>query len=173
MSKIVAIFGTGRARPGDQAYETAFEVGRALANAGFTIVNGGYGGTMLASAKGASQAGGAVIGVTCTAFKRSRPNEFVTQERSTDSLDQRLDTLLELADDYVVLAGGTGTLLELAKVWELKNKGFLDERKRVILVGGFWQPLIGLVVSEDAGSGRYLLHADGGEDVVSILQKRE
>jgi uncharacterized protein (TIGR00725 family) len=123
---VVSIFGTGRAQAGEPAYILAEQVGRALAQAGFAIANGGYGGTMYAAAKGASEAGGTVIGVTCRAFKKSATNEFVTREVMTDSLEERLHKLVEVGRAYVVLPGGTGTLLELASVWELKNKGFLD-----------------------------------------------
>ena len=49
--QIITIFGTGRAKSGDSAFELAYEIGRELARAGFTIANGGYGGTMLAGAK--------------------------------------------------------------------------------------------------------------------------
>ena len=68
--KTITIFGTGRAKAGDAAYELAYELGKMLAEAGFTVTNGGYGGTMLAAAKGAAEAGGRTIGVTCSAFKR-------------------------------------------------------------------------------------------------------
>jgi predicted Rossmann-fold nucleotide-binding protein len=56
----------------------------------------------------------------------------------------------------VVLPGGTGTLLELAKVWELKNKGFLEERKPIILAGAFWEPLVELIEADDPASVRHL-----------------
>ena len=167
--KKVTIFGTGRAKPGESAYVLAYEVGKVLADAGFTIANGGYGGTMLAAAEGAAKAGGQVIGVTCSAFKSSRPNEFVTRNIVTASLDERLDTLVRLGQAYVVLPGGTGTLLELAKVWELKNKGFLEGNKPVILVGEFWKPLVDLVASDDERSSRYVKFANGPEQIVELL----
>ena len=167
--KTIAIFGTAKARPGDAAYEVAYETGKELAQAGFTIANGGYGGTMLAAAKGAAEAGGKTIGVTCSAFKQSRANEFISREIVTDSLDERLDTLINLGQAYVVFAGSTGTLLELAKVWELKNKGFLTAEKPIILVGGFWKPLVDLVISEDPNAARYVHIADGPNQVKDIL----
>ncbi len=167
--RIVTIFGTGRARPGDVAFALALETGRLLAQAGFTIANGGYGGTMLAAAKGAAEAGGEVIGVTCSAFKSSEANEYVTREVVTASLDERLDKLIELGQAYVALPGGTGTLLELAKVWELKNKGFLNADKRIILVGGFWKPLVDLVSTDDPDSGRYVKLADEPGQAVEIV----
>jgi len=167
--KIITIFGTGRAREGDAAFQLAYEVGKLLAQAGFTIANGGYGGTMLAAAKGAADAGGEVIGVTCSAFKNSTANEYVTSEIVTGSLDERLDTLIKLGQAYVVLPGGTGTLLELAKVWELKNKGFLKTDKPIILLGGFWKPLVDLVTSDDPDSSRGVKQANEPEQAVKLI----
>jgi uncharacterized protein (TIGR00730 family) len=170
--KIITIFGTGRARPGDAFYTLAYKVGKLLAQAGFTIANGGYGGTMLAAAKGAAEAGGQIIGVTCSAFKGSKANEYVSREIVTNSLDERLDTLMKLGQAYIVLPGGTGTLLELAKVWELKNKGFLNADKPIILVGGFWQPLLDLIAIDDPDSSRHIKHVDEPEQVVELITNR-
>jgi len=167
--KIITIFGTGRAGPGDAAFTLAYKVGKILAQAGFTIANGGYYGTMLAAAKGAAEAGGKIIGVTCSAFKGSKANKYISREIVTDSLDERLDTLLKLGQAYVVLPGGTGTLLELARVWELKNKGFLNADKPIILVGGFWQPLLDLIAADDPDSSRHIKHVDDPEQVVELI----
>jgi len=167
--KIITIFGTSRAREGDLVYALAYEIGKLLAQAGFTIANGGYGGTMLAAAKGASEAGGEVIGVTCSAFKNSTANEYVRREIVTGSLDERLDTLIKLGQGYVVLGGGTGTLLELAKVWELKNKGFLKTDKPIILLGGFWKPLVELVATDDPDSSRHVKQVDRPEQAVKLI----
>ncbi len=167
--KTITVFGTGRAKPGDTTYALAAEIGQLLAQAGFTIANGGYGGTMLAAAKGAAEAGGKIIGVTCSAFKQSTANEYISREIVTNSLDERLDTLIKLGQGYVVLPGGTGTLLELAKVWELKNKGFVAKDKPIILLGGFWKPLVDLIVSDDPDSSQYIHQADTPRQVVELI----
>jgi len=167
--KIVTIFGTSRAVTGDTAYTLAYEVGRLLAEAGFTIANGGYGGTMLAAAKGAAEAGGEIIGVTCSAFKSGRANRYVARKIVTGSLDERLDRLVKLGCAYIVLPGGTGTLLELAKVWELKNKGFLKADKPIILLGGFWKPLIELIATDDADSSMYVKLVDEPKQAVEMI----
>jgi len=166
--KTVAIFGTSRAKAGDSTFALALELGRLLARAGFTIANGGYGGTMLAAAKGATKAGGEIVGVTCSAFK-ARANKYITREIVTDSLDKRLDTLIALGQAYVALPGGTGTLLELAKVWELRNKGFLKGDKPIILVGEFWKPLVELIGIDDSESGRCVELADDPERAVEMI----
>jgi len=167
--KIITIFGTGRAKSSDSAYKLAYETGKRLAEADFTIANGGYGGTMSAAAKGAVEAGGKTIGVTCSAFKASSANEYISREIVTDSLDERLETLTKIGRAYVVLPGGTGTLLELAKVWELKNKGFLEKHKPIILVGGYWKPLVDLIAIDDPDSSRYIHQVDEPKHVVELI----
>jgi uncharacterized protein (TIGR00730 family) len=168
IERIVTIFGTGRAKRGEPFYELAYTTGKVLAQAGFVIANGGYGGTMLAAARGAAEARGQVIGVTCSAFGATA-NEYITREVVTRSLDERLDTLIKLGQAYVVMPGGTGTLLELAKVWELKNKGFLEKDRPIILVGGFWKPLIELIETDDPGSSRHIRQVDEPEQIKGIL----
>ena len=167
--KIITIFGTSRVSPEDRAFGLAYEIGMLLAQSGFVIANGGYGGTMLGAAKGAAQAGGKTIGVTCSAFGRGGANEYVSREIVTHSLDERLDTLIKLGRGYVVLPGGTGTLLELAKVWELKNKGFLAAHKPIILVGGFWKSLVDLIAADDPDSRKCIRIAAGPRDVRDYL----
>ncbi|MCK4294332.1 MAG: LOG family protein, partial [Planctomycetes bacterium] len=103
-----------------------------------------------------------------SAFKGTA-NEYVSREIVTQSLDERLDTLIKLGAGYVVLPGGTGTLLELAKIWELKNKGFLEPSKPIILVGEFWKPLLEVVASDDAESMRSIKQAGGPEQAVELI----
>ena len=123
-------------------------------------------------AKGATEGGGEVIGVTCSAFGRGSANKYISREIVTKSLNERLEKLIELGMAYVVLPGGTGTLLELAFVWELKNKGFLNGDKPIILLGEYWNRLVEMVSVDDADSRRHLLFADGPKEVVKILKGR-
>ncbi len=168
---VVSVFGTSRVRPGESLYGFAEHVGRALAQGGFTIANGGYRGIMEASAKGAAQAGGTVLGVTCSAFKNRVANEFVTREIVTGSLNERLDTLVRLGRAYVVLPGGTGTLLELATVWELKNKRFLDQARPIVLAGGFWKPLVDLVAGDDPACVESVVFAETPDEVTERIEE--
>ena len=169
---VVSVFGTSRTSPGEPAFAEAEHLGRALAEAGFVVANGGYGGAMLASAKGAAEAGGAVIGVTCSAFKRSVANAHVSREIRTACLDERLATLVKIAQAYVVLPGGTGTLLELASVWELKNKKFLARDKPIVLLGDFWEPLVALIGRDDPRGARAVSLAATPADAVEHIRDR-
>jgi uncharacterized protein (TIGR00730 family) len=167
---VVTIFGTSKAKPGQEAFEIAFRLGRELALAGFSIANGGYSGTMQASAQGAREAGGDVIGVTCTAFGRSGPNPFISREIKTQSLQERLTRLVELGRAFVVLPGGTGTLLELAEVWELKNKRLAGQGKPIIIWRSFWEPLVELMRSADPDCVASVHPADSVEAVLRTLE---
>lgn len=139
---LVTVFGSSTPPPLSAAYQTAYELGKAIAQAGWTLCNGGYGGTMEAAAKGAVEAGGHTIGVTCLIFGRGGPNRYIKQEVPTFDLPTRLNTLVRLGQAYVVLPGGTGTLVELALVWELLNKGLLRRKAPLILLGDHWTPLL-------------------------------
>lgn len=167
--KVITIFGTARAKPRDDVYKFAYEIGKSLAESGFAIATGGYGGIMLASSQGARSAGGIVYGVTCKIFNRT-VNEFVTEEIQTDNLQKRLDKLIEIGDGFVVLPGGTGTLLELAMVWELKNKGFLNGNKAVIAAGDFWKGLIETVAKDDVQSVKYIKQAQTAKEIAEMLK---
>ncbi len=112
----ITIFGSSRLKFGEEEFQTAYELGKQLAQSGFTICNGGYGGTMEASARGASEAGGKTIGVVCERFGTTA-NPFLEETIVTSTHSERLHKLIELGDAYVVLKGSTGTLLELALVW--------------------------------------------------------
>jgi predicted Rossmann-fold nucleotide-binding protein len=57
------------------------------------------------------------------------------------SLFERLKHLLEIGDAYIVLNGGTGTLLELALVWEYFNKGMIPE-KPFACHGKMWNEIV-------------------------------
>ena len=113
---IVSVFGSGKVGEDTGSFKLAEDVGYAIGQQGYVLANGGYAGTMLASAKGAARANGKIIGVVCSAFKNSTANAYVTEEVFTSSLDERVKTLIDMADAYVVLPGATGTLLELASV---------------------------------------------------------
>jgi uncharacterized protein (TIGR00725 family) len=61
--KQVSVIGNGSCEEDSEAWGLAEEVGRLLAEAGVTVVCGGLGGVMEATARGAAQAGGEAIGI--------------------------------------------------------------------------------------------------------------
>jgi len=166
MQTIVTVFGSSRPAPGSAAYETARRLGELLAQAGFTVATGGYGGTMEGVSRGAREAGGKTIGVTAEVFK-SVANVWVEDEIRVGTWQERLLKLVELGAGYVVLPGGTGTLVELSVVWEWINKGFLRVKPLVIL-GDFWLPVVSAIPASELHSNP-ILRAATPEEVVALL----
>jgi len=147
VSRAVTIFGGASAREGSAEFTQAERLGTALAKRGLAVCNGGYGGTMLAAARGARQAGGVTLGVTLKGQSASGANAWIQREIACEDLLQRIMKLLELGDAYVVLPGGTGTLAETSLMLELMNKGLLP-LKPVVLLGPFWLPLLEVLRGE-------------------------
>jgi uncharacterized protein (TIGR00730 family) len=176
MERVVTVFGSARSPEGEEEYRLAFGVGTQLARAGFTVCNGGYAGSMEASARGAKESGGKTIGVTFkNSFKRD-PNRWIDQEIFCTTLVERMMKLIELGDAYVVLKGGTGTLLELAAVWEFINKGLLKE-KPIVIVGKFWTSVVDTLreelLWEGAGDCTKFIHSvTSPEECAAFLTQR-
>jgi len=138
--QIVAVFGSSQVPEGSADFAAAERLGRLLAEAGWVVMNGGYGGTMAALSRGAARAGGRVIGVTLAAFDRWPlcVNPWLSEQRQAPDLFTRHRWLIAEADAIVVLPGGVGTLAELFVAWNLLQIGSLAPRP-VIVVGQAWQ----------------------------------
>lgn len=138
---IVTVFGSSRPREGDADYEEARQLGRALAERGFAVCNGGYGGVMEAVSRGAKEAGGRTYGVTAEFFKGTKLNAWIDHEVKVKTWQERLFELIRRGDGFVACKGGTGTLVELAVVWEMLNKSVMSGKPFAVL-GDFWQPIL-------------------------------
>ena len=141
---IAVVFGSNSPQDGESDYAAARELGRLLAQAGYVVATGGYFGTMEAASRGAKEAGGYVIGVTTSLFDNTRlhPNVYLDEEIKLPTLFQRLHHLVTLADAWVALPGGIGTLSEVALTWSLLQVGEM-QRRPFVLVGEQWRTTIG------------------------------
>ncbi len=139
--RIIAVFGGSRPLPGSAEYEQAYTMGRLLAQEGFVLMNGGYAGTMEASARGAREHGGRTIGVLSGEFIQLAPNLFLDETVQSNDLFARIREMQLRADAFLVLKGSMGTLAELALVWNL-SKIDVKHRKPIILVGQAWQNVL-------------------------------
>ncbi len=169
--RTIAVFGGSRVARESALYAEAYHVGALLARAGFTIVNGGYSGTMEASAKGAREAGGRVVGVSSSLFAQNMLNEFIDEEIPSDDLYNRIRELIVRGDGYIVLRGSIGTLAELSIVWNLATlePGY---DKPIVLLGDFWKDVIqayerNLAIGDE--QTRFLQFASTPEECVQLL----
>ncbi len=140
MNKTITIFGSSKPLPGEEEYETAYLLGRLLGETGFSVCTGGYQGIMDAVSKGASEFNVDIIGVTVDLFS-AQPSKHLTKQIECNSLFERIEKLIECGDAYIILRGGTGTLVELTVAWELMNKNLI-EHKPIACHGEMWQRII-------------------------------
>jgi uncharacterized protein (TIGR00730 family) len=140
-ARTIAVFGGSRAQPGSAEYTEAYTIGTLLARAGFIVLNGGYAGTMEASARGAKENGGRVIGVISSEFNWLAPNEYLDETVRRADLFARIREMQSRADGFIVLKGSMGTLAELALVWNLA-KIDAKRRKPIILLGEAWDKVL-------------------------------
>src|SRR6266568_6125350 len=174
-SPIISVFGSSRPREGDADYEHARELGRALAARGFRVCSGAYGGVMEAVSRGAKEVGGSTLGITAEFFQ-SHANRWVDDEIRVGTWEERLFELIRRGDGFVACKGGTGTLVELAVVWEMLNKSVMAAKPFAVL-GDFWQPVldrvreveVGHPSSWDEANGRLVYVAATPGDVASHL----
>ena len=170
ISKTITVFGSSKPVASDVDYQFAYELGRTLAGTGYNVANGGYSGTMAAVSEGASAFPVEIVGVTCSAFGRNGPNKWLTSNILTQNLNERLMKLVELGDAYIALPGGTGTLLEIAMVWEMINKKFIKPRP-FILIGESWKRVAHEVVLQDSDSAQYINCLDSIEQVIAFFNE--
>jgi len=181
--KIVTVFGSSRPKEGDAEYEEARALGRFLAERGLAVCSGGFGGVMEGVSRGAKEARGKTYGVTAEFFKR-QANAWVDTEVRMKTWEERLFELIRLADGFAACKGGTGTLVELAVVWEMLNKSVMTG-KPMAVVGDFWQPILERVREVEQGpaassQGRMWGEANGNlvhsaatpEEAAEYLAKR-
>ncbi len=176
--KFVSVFGGAETDPDEPVYQDAYQLGTLLGQAGYTVLNGGYIGVMEAVSKGAAEAGGHVIGVTCDeieAWRPITPNPWIKEEYRFPTLRERLFTLIDRCDAAVVFPGGIGTLGELAVMWSQLQIGAITPRP-LIVVGKEWNNLLeafyhqlGHFVNEK--HRRWIIICDDFQEAFSLLEK--
>ena len=155
---VIAVFGSSSPQPGSAAYETAREVGRLLAQRGYAVATGAYGGTMAAVSQGAAEAGGHVIGATSDvieAYRGSGPNQWVQEAVRFSNLRDRLTYLVTVNDGMITLPGGIGTLSEMALAWSLLQVSEIAPRP-LVLLGQMWQDTVSAFVQPEYVHERHM-----------------
>src|SRR6476469_6786826 len=137
------------ASPGNEAryVDAARAVGEGLAERGIGVVyGGGRVGLMGALADAALAAGGEVIGVLPKALmEREIGHQGLTELRIVGSMHERKALMADLADGFVALPGGIGTLEELFEVWTWAQLGLHAKPCGLLDTDGFFAPLVGFL----------------------------
>jgi uncharacterized protein (TIGR00730 family) len=129
-----------------EAYAAAArEFGALLAKRGIGVVYGGASvGTMGMLADAALAAGAEVIGVLPRSLvDREVAHRGLTDLRIVDDMHERKATMAALADAFVALPGGAGTLEELFEVWTWSQLGLHHKPIGLLDVQGYYRRLVG------------------------------
>ena len=146
----ISVFGGSSPKPGEPAYQQAYQLGCLIGKASFTVLTGGYIGTMEAVSRGTAECGGRVIGVTCDQIEVWRPvspNHWIQEELRFPTLKERLYALIENCDAALVLPGGIGTLAEVAVMWSQLQTRSISPRP-LVLIGDGWKSVYDQLISQ-------------------------
>jgi uncharacterized protein (TIGR00730 family) len=141
------IFGSARTPEGDPEYELAREVGRALGEAGLSVITGGGPGTMEAANRGARDAGATSVGLNIELPHEQGLNPYVDIGIEFHYFFARKLMFARYSQSFVVFPGGFGTLDELFEVLTLMQTDKAGDVP-VVLAGGdehaedYWDGLL-------------------------------
>ena len=172
----VSVFGSARTQPGTPYYELGTEVGRALVDAGYAVITGGGPGAMEAANRGATEAGGASVGLGIELPFEQGLNEHVNLGVNFRYFFARKTMFVKYARGFIVLPGGFGTLDELFEAVTLVQTRKVTSFPIVLMGTEYWGGLFdwlrGAVVEAGTVSARDidLLHlTDDVTEAVRIV----
>lgn len=190
--KRIAVY-CGSATPADPVYiEAARMVGHGLAKRGIGVVyGGGRLGLMGAVADSALEAGGEVIGVIPTALVNAEvAHNDLTALEVVGTMHERKARFTELADGFINLPGGTGTMDELWEALSWAQLGYHSDPIGLLNIAGYYDKLVEfwehmgqvgfvrpqhqkLLLVDDTLDGLLDLMANAGPTVPIIHMKRD
>ena len=142
--KRIAVY-CGSATPADPVYiEAARMVGHGLARRGIGVVyGGGRLGLMGAVADSALAAGGEVIGIIPTALVNAEvAHKGLTSLEVVETMHERKARFVDLADGFVNLPGGTGTMDELWEALSWAQLGYHTDPIGLLNIAGYYDKLV-------------------------------
>lgn len=145
----ICVFCGSSSRVAEPYRQAASRLGKGIGAAGMRLVyGGGRIGLMGLLADAALAAGGRVVGVI-PEFLRGLEvaHTGLTELRIVNTMHDRKRVMFELADAFVVLPGGFGTVDETIEIVTWRQLGLHDKPVVVVDVGGFWQPLRALITA--------------------------
>ncbi len=172
----VTVFGSARFTEDHPYYAMAREVGRGLAELGFTVVTGGGPGIMEAANRGAREARGRSIGCNIELPVEQQPNAYLDRWITFRHFFVRKVMLVKYSYAFVALPGGFGTLDEIFETATLIQTRKIQNFPLILVGREFWRPLtdflhgpleqLGLIDPRDAA--RILVTDSAAEAVAAV-----
>jgi uncharacterized protein (TIGR00730 family) len=138
--RTVTIFGSARLPQDDPVCQVVYSVACRLSEEGYAIVTGGGHGVMEAANHGASDAGGASIGLNIKLPHEQQLNQYATDSFQFEHFFARKVSMTLDASGYIYFPGGFGTLDELTEIITLEQTGKIPKVPIILFGRDFWQP---------------------------------
>ncbi|MCK9274462.1 MAG: TIGR00730 family Rossman fold protein [Syntrophales bacterium] len=138
----VSIFGSARVVPEDEYYKKTERLAGLLASSGFGVITGGGPGIMEAANKGASEAGGASVGMNIYLPFEQHPNPYANIKIGYKYFFIRKVMFVKYAVAYVILPGGFGTMDELFEALTLIQTKRIRSFPVILMGSAYWGGLL-------------------------------
>ena len=145
--KTIAVFCGSNYGASEEFANEAHALGRILGKAGITMVYGGTTkGLMGIVADAVLTSGGNVHGViTASLHLRGHSHSGLTTHEIMLTLRNRKERMIELADAFIALPGGIGTIEELMEVWTMNQLAEIEKPVGLLNVAGFFTTFLGFI----------------------------
>jgi uncharacterized protein (TIGR00730 family) len=173
----VTVFGSARFTEEHLYYTLAREIGRRLAEAGFTVMTGGGPGIMEAANRGAKEASGYSVGCNIELAHEQKPNAYLDRWVTFRHFFVRKLMLVKYSYAFIALPGGFGTLDEIFETATLIQTHKIKNFPLVLVGKDYWRPLLDflrdrLVASKtiDEIDATHILVTDSAEEAVLLAR---
>jgi len=139
IGRCVTVFGSARFPEGHRYYELARQMGKRLADEGYTVMTGGGPGIMEAANRGAKEGGGLSIGCNIQLPMEQQPNPYLDRFVEFEHFFVRKVMLVKYSNAFVVMPGGFGTLDEAFETATLIQTEKINTFPIVAMGGDFWK----------------------------------
>ena len=155
----ICVFGASSDRIENTYTEEAYELGKLMAQNGWGCVNGaGSAGLMRAVSDGVLDAGGTVIGVIPQFMvDNGWGYDKLTETVVTPDMHTRKEKMAKLADAFVVLPGGCGTIEEVMEMYTWRQLGIINKPIILLNTVGYWNPLVEMI--DRSGKLGFMIHS--------------
>jgi uncharacterized protein (TIGR00730 family) len=143
----IAVFCGSNFGNSDAYADGARRLGKALAEAGITLVYGGtMKGLMGVVADALIGAGGTAHGVITEQLRqRGHTHPNIQRSEIVPTLRKRKERMAELADAFIAMPGGIGTMEEMMEVWTMNQLGEIDKPVGLLNVADFYRPFLAFI----------------------------
>lgn len=144
MIKSVCVFCGSSAGSRESYKKAARNLGRLLAQKGITLIYGGSNlGLMTLLADEAMRHGGHVIGIMPTSLiNKEVAHSGLTEFIQVDSMSERKEVMMQMADAFIAMPGGVGTLDEIFEVMSSNQLGLMQKPMGLLNTDQFWDKLL-------------------------------